>query len=41
MKIEYWMKEKNITINQVQEYALLLMENKVNIRFIMKQQLVR
>ena len=41
MKIEYGMRETNATINQVRECILLLMENKINVKFIMKQQLVR
>ena len=41
MKIEYWMRETNATINQLREHTLLLMENKIDIRFIMKRQLVR
>ena len=41
MKIEYWIIETNTTINQIREYTLLLMESKVNMRFTMKQQLVK
>ena len=40
MKIKYWMREMHATINQVRKHTLLLMENKVNMRFIMEQQLV-
>ena len=40
-KIEYWMRKINAIINQVREYTLLLMENKIDIRFILKRQLVR
>ena len=40
MKIKYWMREMETIINQVQEHTLLLMENKINMKFLMKQQLV-
>ena len=32
--------ETNATINRIEEHTLLLMEDKVNMRFMMKQQLV-
>ena len=34
------MRKTNATINQILEYTLLLMKNTINIRFIIKQQLV-
>ena len=37
IKIEYWIRKMNTTSNQIRERTLLLMENKVNVRFIMKQ----